>query len=42
MAVSPVLVTTRPVTIEPMPMPNISGSSKSPVSDAEVPRTTRR
>ena len=42
MAVRPVRLTTRPVTIEPAPMPNISGSISSPVSDAEVPRSTRR
>ena len=40
--VSPVRLTTRPVIIEPAPMPNISGSSSRPVSDAELPRTTRR
>ena len=42
MAVRPVRLTTRPVAIEPAPMPNISGSINSPVSDAEVPRNTRR
>ena len=41
-AVSPVRLTLRPVIMEPAPMPNISGSSNRPVSEAELPRTTRR
>ena len=40
--VRPVRLTTRPVNIEPAPMPNISGSSRRPVSEADAPRSTRR
>ena len=40
-AVRPVRVTNWPVTSEPMPMPNISGNSKSPVSAGDAPRTAR-
>jgi len=42
MAVRPVRLTTRPVAIDPAPMPNIKGSMSRPVSEAEVPRSTRR
>jgi len=41
-AVRPVRVTSWPVTSEPIPMPNISGSMSNPVSAGEAPRTARR
>jgi hypothetical protein len=41
-AVRPVRVTNWPVTSDPMPMPNMSGSINKPVSAGAAPRTARR
>ena len=40
--VRPVRVTRRPVMIDPMPMPMLTGSSMRPVCEADSPCTTRR
>ena len=39
---SPVLCISRPVTIAPVPMPTVSGTRTSPVSEGEAPRTACR
>ena len=38
--VYPVLLTRRPVTSEPVPMPTVNGTRSNPVADGDMPRTT--